>query len=82
MFYIKTAEGWKPWAASYKVCDNHNDLQGVFTNTSVKQVQSEMSVRSDRFLDANSIQSMIEKQRYFRGDHFIEPLFGAFGEKL
>jgi len=25
---------------------------------------------------------MLEKQHHFRGDHFNEPLFGAFGEKL
>lgn len=73
MYYIKTADGWKPWIASHKVCDNHNGLQGVFKNTSDYEIMAAMGQRSDRFCALMA-----------EGDagQFNEPLFGAYGEKL
>jgi len=80
--YIKTADGWKVWLAAYKVCDNHNKLEGVYRNPQIEDVQQELDVRIDLFLAANGVQSMAEKQSHFRGNSFILPLHGAFGEKL
>lgn len=80
--YIKTEDGWKPLWISFAPCSNSNDLQGVYRPEPVEVVQQKLQPRIARFLAANGLGSMLEKQQYFRGDHFIEPLFGAFGEKI
>lgn len=82
MYYIKTAEGWKPWLASYVACSNSNDLKGVFKPEPIEVVEKKLDGRIERFLRANGIQNMSEKVAHFRGNSFPEPLFGAFGEKL
>ncbi len=74
--YIMTEDGWR-LIETY--CDNSNDLRGVFRVTTVEKVQKELDPRIDRFLDANDGQAI---NRAFRGTHFVEPLFGAFGERL
>lgn len=84
--YIKTADGWRPLVISFSPCPNSNDLQGVYRPEPIEKVQRQLSARMQRFLLANSIGSMLEKQQYFRGHEFIDrgyaPLTGAFGEKL
>jgi hypothetical protein len=76
--WIKTRQGWRPFS---KACVNSNDLQGVYSPVTLEQAQMSNSLRADRFLVANGLGTM-DKQAYFRGDHFIEPIYGAFGEKL
>jgi len=74
--WIKTERGWRPFS---KACCNSNDLQGVYTNTPIEQAQAENALRADRFAYC------LDKDQFgqsFRGDHFIEPLYGAYGEKL
>lgn len=73
MLYIRTAEGWKPWLASYKVCDNHNKLEGVFTDTSLEDNRKSLQPRIDRFCAL---------MREGQAKNWNEPLFGAYGEKL
>lgn len=82
MYYIMTDRGWQPWVASYKVCDNHNKLEGVYRPEPLEEVRKKLKPRLERFLAANGIQNRMEKEHFFRGDSFIEPIFGAFGEKL
>lgn len=81
MYYIKTENGWAPWLASHKVCDNHNKLEGVYRPEDIEVVRAKLKPRIERFLAANGL-SMMAKQEFFRGHSFIEPLYGAFGEKL
>ena len=82
MLYIMTSEGWKPWLPTCVPCSNSNDLQGVYRDVPINEVERDLDIRIDRFLFANGIGSMVEKQQYFRGNHFIVPLHGAFSEKL
>lgn len=82
MLFIKTADGWKPWLPTCVPCPNSNDLQGVFQSEPIEKVQQELEPRISRFVFANGVGNMIEKQQYFRGDAFIVPLYGAYGEKL
>lgn len=77
--WIKTAQGWRPFA---KACENSNDLQGVYMPTPIEEARAWNSERADRFNVANSIGNKMEKMHHFRGDHFPEPLYGAFGETL
>lgn len=80
--YIKTEKGWRPLVISFAPCSNSNDLQGVYRPEPIEKVRVQLRSRMERFLTANNLGNMLDKQHYFRGDHFIEPLFGAFGEKL
>jgi hypothetical protein len=64
------------------MCSNHNDVEGCYTPEDIEAVHVEMSARADRFNTANCIQNMMEKMHHFRGDHFPEPIYGAFGEEL
>ena len=73
MLYIKTELGWKPLLATYRVCDNHNQLQGVFKAKSLEDTRVELLPRIGRFCAM-----MKEGQAH----HFNEPIVGAFGEKL
>jgi len=78
--WIMTEErGWRPFA---KVCSNSNDLHGVYMPQTTEAVRQEIADRLPRFLAANAIGNRIDKEHFFRGDSFIEPIFGAFGEKL
>lgn len=76
--WIMTERGWRPFA---KACENSNNLEGVYHPQTIEAARAWNSSRADRFLTANALSSM-DKQQFFRGDHFIEPLYGAFGEKL
>ena len=83
------AEGraiYKPLVISFSPCPNSNNLEGVYRSEPIEKVQKQLSSRMERFLRANAIGSMLDKQQYFRGDHFIDngyaPMTGAFGEKL
>lgn len=82
MLYIMTAEGWKPWVASCIPCPNSNKLEGVFRPEPIEQFRKKYASRLERFLEANAIGNLLDKQHYFNGDSFIEPMYGAFGEKL
>ena len=82
MLYIMTERGWQPWLPSYRVCDNHNKLEGVYRPDNRDELPVKMKGRIARFLEANGIGNMLEKQHHFRGDHFNEPIYGAYGEKL
>jgi len=79
--YIKTADGWKPLVISFAPCSNSNDLQGVYRPEPIEAVRAQYASRLTRFIRANGL-SMMEKQAHFRGHSFIEPIYGAFGEKL
>lgn len=79
--YIKTEHGWRPLAISFAPCSNSNDLQGVYRPEDIEAVRARMPSRIERFCRANGL-SMMDKQAYFRGHSFIEPIYGAFGEKL
>jgi len=81
-YMIKTAAGWRPFLALNVPCPNSNDLQGVYRPEPIEVVQKKYESRLTRFLAANGIQNRMEKMHYFRGDSFIEPIHGAFGEKL
>lgn len=81
MCLIMTAEGWQQ-LGNGKVCSNHNKLEGVYRPEPIETVLQQLEGRRQRFLAANGIQNMMDKQHYFSGDHFNEPLVGAFGEKL
>jgi hypothetical protein len=80
--YIKTEQGWRPLVISFAPCSNSNDLQGVFRPENRDDLPRKMEGRIARFLKANAIGNMMEKQHFFRGDSFDEPIYGAFGEKL
>lgn len=80
--YIKTENGWRPLVISFAPCPNSNDLQGVYRPDDITDLPKKMEGRIARFLEANGIGNMMEKQHYFRGDSFDEPIFGAFEEKL
>lgn len=75
-FYIKTAEGWKPWVAAIPVCGNSNDLQGVYRPTSHELCQRKLAAHAAAFCDilANGSMRQIKDFNY--------RLHGAFGEKL
>jgi hypothetical protein len=81
MCLIMTAEGWQQ-LGNGKICSNHNRLEGVYRPPNITLVLAELAARADRFNAANSIGNLVEKAHHFRGDHFLEPIFGAFGEKL
>jgi hypothetical protein len=80
--YIKTENGWRPLVISFAPCPNSNDLQGVYRPDDRDELPKKMRGRLERFLAANNIGNMLDKQHYFSGDSFNEPMFGAFGEKL
>lgn len=81
MLYIKTAEGWKPWLASYKVCSNSNKLEGVYRPEPIEEVRVKLKSRLARWsYEMNNGNTLMNPA--FSGDSFKEPLFGAFGEKL
>ncbi len=82
MLHIKTAEGWKPWLPSYRVCSNSNKLEGVYRPENIDVVRVKMVSRIERFLAANAVGNNLDKQQYFSGDSFNEPMYGAYGEKL
>lgn len=74
--HIMTAVGWRPLTPR---CVNHNKLEGVFRPVPLEQAQAENSARADRFAVALAND---QYGRSFRGDHFAEPISGAFGDKL
>lgn len=76
--HIMTINGWRPL---HVPCTNTNQLEGVYRPEVIDEVRKKMPSRLERFLEANA-KSIMEKQQHFRGHHFIEPLYGAFGEKL
>lgn len=80
--YIKTEQGWRPLIISFAPCPNSNDLKGVYRPDNRDDLPKQLEGRLARFLRANNIGNMLDKQHHFRGDHFNEPIFGAFGEKL
>lgn len=82
MLYIMTARGWQLWVPSCIPCPNSNDLKGVFTSTPLKEVQRKMSDRTDRFCSELDNFHPVTNAGAFRGHEFVEPLVGAFGEKL
>lgn len=82
MLYIMTSNGWKPWLPTCVPCSNSNNLQGVYRGEALSVVQEKLKPRIDRFLTALDNFHPVNHGHEFRGDHFIEPLFGAYGEKL
>lgn len=84
--FIMTEKGWRPLWISHAPCSNSNDLQGVYRPEDIEVVKPRMRSRVQRFLEANGIGNMLEKQHYFRSDEFSDngyaPMKGAFGEKL
>lgn len=75
-FMIKTANGYRPWVAAIPVCDNHNQLHGVFRNIPQEQAQRENDERADRFCKLMVSGDMLAIKS------FNEPIFGAYGERL
>lgn len=80
MCLIMTEEGWQQ-LGNGKVCSNHNKLEGVYRPQPIGLVLQQLESRRLRFLAANE-KSILEKQQHFSGHNFLEPLYGAFGEKL
>jgi hypothetical protein len=77
--WIKTADGWREFPL---VCPNSNKLEGVYRPTSPKILAFVMDVRVERFCAALHAYHPVHNAGDFRGDHFVEPLTGAFVEKL
>lgn len=75
--HIKTEDGWQPLQV---VCSNHNKLEGVYRPTPLDRILLELTGRRDRWSAAMQFEDTRRNQ--FSGDHFNEPLFGAFGEEL
>jgi hypothetical protein len=82
MLYIMTANGWQLWLPTCVPCSNSNDLQGVYRGERLAVVQSKLQPRIDAFCRALGNFHPVNHAHEFRGDHYIEPLFGAYGEKL
>jgi len=77
MYMIMTDRGWRPFHALNKACPNSNDLKGVYRPENVERVRAAMSSRADRFAFV-----LDNEQTGSRCGEFVEPMFGAFGEKL
>lgn len=56
--------------------------EGIHRSEDLDTIQRKLHWRAERFLKANGVGNLMEKQHYFRGDHFNEELLGAYGEKL
>lgn len=56
--------------------------EGIYRPEDYDEMKAKMIGRVSRFLSANAIGNMMAKQEFFSNDHFREPIFGAFGEKL
>ena len=82
--FIKTAQGWRPWVAAHVVCDNHNNLQGVYRPVSRLAVLTELAIRADVFCAhlEGAVNNRAEDAPFFRGNELTLPIYGAFGEKL
>ena len=81
-YYIKTAEGWREIP---KECPNSNQLEGVYRPMPQDMMHFLLQQRCDRFCAALSSEapgSTCGDPTQFRATEFIEPIFGAFGEKL
>jgi hypothetical protein len=81
MYMIMTDRGWRPFhALNERVCVNSNDLQGVYRPATLEQAIASNATRADRWIEA--MQHKATRMSQFSGDHFMEPIKGAFGEKL
>lgn len=80
MIHVGNGE-YRPWLPACVPCSNSNDLQGVYRPAHISEARRQIAERLERFLAANALGSM-DKQAHFRGDNYIEPIYGAFGEKL
>lgn len=60
--------------------------EGIHRSEPLDVIQAKLHWRIKRFVEANAIGNLMEKQHFFRGDSFIdnghEELRGAYGEKL
>ena len=77
--WIKTVDGWRELPL---VCPNSNTLEGVYRPTNPDILGYVMRTRAERFCRALHEFHPVHNAGEFRGDHLVEPLFGAFGEKL
>lgn len=89
MYWIMTEDGWKLWLPSYKVCENHNKLEGVFRDQSLQDAQKETAAHADHYVDVinkylNGEFKGSGAERWNEAKSRIAQfkLYGAFGEKL
>ena len=76
-YVIKTDRGWMPFHALNAPCSNSNDLKGVYRPENIEKVRAALSSRADRFAFV-----LEDEQTGDRCGIFVEPIYGAFGEKL
>lgn len=77
--WIMTALGWREF---HKECPNSNKIEGAYRPGNPEIGALVMAGRTERFCHALADFHPVHNASQFRGDHFIEPLYGAFGEKL
>ena len=80
MYMIMTDRGWRPFHELNKPCPNSNDLKGVYRPGDITVNRGLLAKRFERW--AADLQYEETRRNKFSGDHYNEPLFGAFGEKL
>lgn len=81
MCLIKTERGWVNLSDGM-LCDNHNDVEGVFMPPSVEEARAVTGVRARNF-EMNVRQYIageMEERHIWRA--FSGDMHGAFGEKL
>lgn len=79
-YVIMTDRGWRPFHELNKPCPNSNELQGVHRSEGVEKTRGLLARRFERWKADMEFEET--RRNKFSGDHYNEPLFGAFGERL